>query len=260
MVEATIVQLFIEVKWNQPSVIYIPSLIGWCAAITKTSQSTVHTILDALAQQIPPSYSQLLMDVSDLPRNVKAWFRPTKDNRAEHPIPTVSQHEAFFEGLMKDVQRLPNKFSDGMECRKPVLEEWPIVPPLEPHKPIVAELSLQEDRDTKTLVLLKHCLGLILTELKKKFKTVCEVCIGMCIFIPLPSLVFDWSLFHHLEEEDNFWFPRWCSKRVGHHDNAAFETHPQQNGIIDITGDQSQWPDEWHHGTTTDDATGTSII
>ena len=138
-------------------------------------------MLDTLA----PTDPILLLAVvdgrfSDLPRDVKAWFGPMKDNRVELPTPTLSQREAFFDGLMKDVQRPPNKFSDGMERRKRVLEELPIAPPLEPRKPTAAELALQEERDTRTLTLLKHRLGPILTELKRKFKrftkraSVCE--------------------------------------------------------------------------------------
>jgi hypothetical protein len=128
-------------------------------------------MLDTLA----PTDPILLLAVvdglfSDLPRDVKAWFGPTKDNRIELPTPSLPQREAFFEGLMNDVQRPPNKFSDGMERRKRVLEELPIAPPLEPRKPTAAELALQEERDTRTLTLLKHRLGPILTELKRKFK------------------------------------------------------------------------------------------
>ena len=104
-------------------VIYILFLVGWCAAVTETSRSTVRAMLDTLA----PTDPILLLAVvdgrfSDLPRDVKAWFGSMKDNRVELPIPTVSQREAFFEGLMKDVQRPPTKFSDGMERRKRVLE------------------------------------------------------------------------------------------------------------------------------------------
>jgi hypothetical protein len=153
-------------------------------------------MLDTLA----PTDPILLLAVvdgrfSDLPRDVKAWFGPTKDNRVELPTPTLSQREAFFEGLMKDVQRPPNKFSDGMERRKRVLEELPIAPPLEPRKPTAAELALQEERDTRTLTLLKHRLGPILTELKRKFKrftkraSVCEF--WFCSHVSF----FDWSHF-----------------------------------------------------------------
>ncbi|KIM42662.1 hypothetical protein M413DRAFT_70190 [Hebeloma cylindrosporum] len=220
-VEAAIVQLFIEAKRNQPSVIYIPSLVGWCAAVSETSRSTVRAMLDTLA----PTDPILLLAVvdgrfSDLPRDVKAWFGPTKDNRVELPAPTVSQREAFFAGLVKDVQRPPNKFSDGMERRKRVLEELPIAPPLEPRKPTPAELALQEETDIRVLTLLKYRLGPILTELKRKFKRFTK----------------------RASEEYNFDFQEGAQNGLDTVTTAAFEIHTQRNGpngIIDITGDMS---------------------
>jgi hypothetical protein len=154
-------------------------------------------MLDTLLAPTDPIFLLVVDDrrFSDLPRDVKPWFGPTKDNRVELPIPTVSQREAFFEGLMKDVQRSPNKFSDGIERRKRVLEEFPISPPLEPRKPSGAELALQEDRDTKTLTLLKHRLGPILTELKMSFKWLTKRASVCQFFVLLPSLVLIGVLF-----------------------------------------------------------------
>jgi hypothetical protein len=148
----------------------MPSLVEWCAAATETSRSTVRAMLDTLA----PTDPILLLAVVDrcffgLPRDVKAWFGPTIDNRVGLPTPTVLQREASFEDLMKDMQRPPNKFSDGMERRKRVLEELPITPPLERRKPTAAELALQQNRDTKTLTNLKHRFGTILTAQKREF-------------------------------------------------------------------------------------------
>ncbi|KAF9568757.1 AAA-domain-containing protein [Agrocybe pediades] len=170
-VEAAIVQLFVEAKRNQPSVIYIPSLVGWCAAVSETARSTVRAMLDTLA----PTDPILLLAVvdgrfMDLPRDVRAWFGPTKDNRVELTNPSEDEREAFFEGVVKDVERPPNQFADGMERRKRVLEKLPIAPPLEPRKPTAAELALQEENDQRILTLLKYRLGPILTELKRKFK------------------------------------------------------------------------------------------
>ncbi len=52
----------------------------------------------------------------------------------------------------------PNKFADGMERRKRVLEELPVAPPLEPRKPTAAELALQEEHDQRVLTLLSTVL------------------------------------------------------------------------------------------------------
>ncbi|KAH9483269.1 putative AAA domain-containing protein C31G5.19 [Psilocybe cubensis] len=170
-VEAAIVQLFVEAKRNQPSVIYIPSLVGWCAAVSETSRSTVRAMLDTLA----PTDPILLLAVvdgrfSDLPKDVRAWFGPTKDNRVALTMPSADEREAFFEGLLADIQRPPNRFADGMERKKRKLEELEEAPPVEPRKPTPAELALQEESDMKILTLLKYRLGPILTELRRKFK------------------------------------------------------------------------------------------
>ena len=169
--EAAIVQLFVEAKRHQPSVIYIPSLLGWCAAVSETSRSTVRAMLDTLA----PTDPILLLVVvdghfSELPSDVKAWFGPLKDNRVELPTPSSPKRAEFFEPLLRDVRRAPNQFADGVKRKKRVLENLPIAPPLEPRQLTAAELAVQEENDHKLIALLKYRLGPILTELKRKFK------------------------------------------------------------------------------------------
>ncbi|KAL0569754.1 TAT-binding protein-like protein 7, AAA ATPase [Marasmius crinis-equi] len=169
--EAAIVQLFVEAKRHQPSVIYIPSLVGWCAAVSETARSTVRSMLDTLA----PTDPILLLAIvdgryQDLPRDVRSWFGLTKDNRVEIPIPTEQQRVEFYKPLIEDVRRPPNQFADGMPRKKRVLEELPIAPPPEPRKPSAAELAVQEENDHRTIAILKFRLGPILNELKRKFR------------------------------------------------------------------------------------------
>ncbi|KAJ3919367.1 AAA-domain-containing protein [Lentinula edodes] len=173
--EAALVQLFVEAKRHSPSVIYIPSLVGWCAAISETARATVRAMLDTLA----PTDSILLLAIVDgkfssLPRDVRAWFGPTaiKDNSVEILSPSPNQRSAFFEPLIDDIKRPPNKFADGMGAKrkKRVLETLPIAPPLEPRKPTEKELAVQEENDQKTITILRYRLGPIISELKRKFK------------------------------------------------------------------------------------------
>ncbi|KAI0368432.1 AAA-domain-containing protein [Pilatotrama ljubarskyi] len=169
--EAAVVQLFVEAKRHQPSVLYIPSLLGWCAAVTETARTTVRAMLDSLS----PTDPVLLLAVVDgpfsqLPKDVRQWFGPTRENRVALTAPTTSQREAFFEGLMNDVRRPPSQFPDGIKRKKRVLEELPIAPPLEPRQPTAAELAVQEESDQRVITLLKYRLGPILSELKRKFK------------------------------------------------------------------------------------------
>ena len=169
--EAAIVQLFVEAKRHQPSVVYIPSLTGWSAAMSETSRSTVKAMLDSLA----PTDPVLLLAVVDgpfssLPRDIKAWFGSIRENRIQLPRPSTEQREKFFEQLLHDVARPPNHFPDGIKRRKRVLEELPIAPPIEPRPPTAEELAAQEVSDVRTITMLKYRLGPILTELKRKFK------------------------------------------------------------------------------------------
>ncbi|KAF4602613.1 hypothetical protein EYR40_005828 [Pleurotus pulmonarius] len=169
--DAAIVQLFIEAKRQQPSVIYVPSLVGWCAAINEGSRATVRAMLDTLAPTDPILFLAVVDGpFSSLPPDVKAWFGPTRDNRVEILNPTSSERRAFFDGLLSDVKRPPNMFPDGIKRRKRILENLPIAPPLEPRQPSAAELALQEETDLKIVTLLKYRLGPVLTELKRKFK------------------------------------------------------------------------------------------
>ena len=109
-VEAAIVQLFVEAKRHQPSVVYIPALLGWCAAVSETARSTVRAMLDTLA----PTDPVLLLAVldgpfSDLPKDVRAWFGATRANRVHLTSPELQAREAFFRALMDDVKRPDRK-------------------------------------------------------------------------------------------------------------------------------------------------------
>lgn len=128
-------------------------------------------MLDTLA----PTDPILLLAVvdgsfSDLPRDVKSWFGPMKDNRIQLPSPSARQREEFFKGLITDIQRPPNQFADGVKRKKRVIEELPLAPPLEPRQPTARELAVQAENDQRVIVLLQYRLGPILTELKRKFK------------------------------------------------------------------------------------------
>jgi len=91
--KAMIAQLFVEAKGHQPSDIYIPSLVGWCAAVSETSQLTVCAMLYTLT----PTDPILLLVIVDgqLPSDVKTWFGPSKDNHMELPTPSSSKQAKF---------------------------------------------------------------------------------------------------------------------------------------------------------------------
>ena len=147
-------------------------------------------MLDTLA----PTDPVLLLAVVDgaftqLPRDVRQWFGPIRENRVGLTAPSASQREQFFEGLLKDVRRPPNEFPDGIKRKKRVLEELPVAPPVEPRQPTAAELALQEENDQRVITLLKYRLGPILSELKRKFKRFTKraaVSQSLCSFAKFP--------------------------------------------------------------------------
>lgn len=128
-------------------------------------------MLDGLA----PTDPVLLLATVDgeftsLPRDVRAWFGTSREQRIALTKPGIEKRERFFEPLVRDVTRPPNEFPDGIKRRKRILEDLPIAPALEPRAPTAAELAVQQEADLRTIALLKYRLGPILSELKRKFK------------------------------------------------------------------------------------------
>lgn len=80
--EAAIVQIFTEAKRHKPSILYIPSLVGWAAAVPDSVKATMKGLLDSL----DPSDPVLLLamaefPLSDVPADVKSWFGFLRNNR-----------------------------------------------------------------------------------------------------------------------------------------------------------------------------------
>jgi SpoVK/Ycf46/Vps4 family AAA+-type ATPase len=72
-VEAALVQLFVEAKRHQPSVIYIPSLSVWANTLSESARAT----FSALLEGIPPSDPVLVLGIAeddDIPFDVRSWF------------------------------------------------------------------------------------------------------------------------------------------------------------------------------------------
>lgn len=96
--EAACVQLFIEAKRHKPSILFVPSLVTWCASVTDTVRNTIKGLLDGL----DPSDPILLLAVvdgplSDVPVDVRGWFGFVKGNRVNLGAPrTVSIWSAWF--------------------------------------------------------------------------------------------------------------------------------------------------------------------
>jgi len=88
-VEAGLVQLFVEAKRHQPSVIFVPSLIQWASAISDTARSTLRALLDGVPASDPILILALVDgELRDLPRDIRQWFGLGKENRLSLDTPS----------------------------------------------------------------------------------------------------------------------------------------------------------------------------
>ncbi|WRT63360.1 uncharacterized protein IL334_000265 [Kwoniella shivajii] len=147
-VEAAVVQLIIEAKRHQPSIIFVPALSAWASTISETARATVRTLLDG----IPPSDPILVFGMSDapvdeLPGDVRGLFGFGPENRIELELPTRSERTEYFSDLLTALHRPPTEFPDGVPRRKRVFEELPLAAPLPPRQPTAAELLREEEKD-----------------------------------------------------------------------------------------------------------------
>ncbi|WVQ94294.1 hypothetical protein IAU59_001373 [Kwoniella sp. CBS 9459] len=149
-VEAAVIQIIVEAKRHQPSIIFVPALSAWAATISDTARSTVRALLDS----IPPSDPILVLGVSDthvdeLPGDVRALFGFAPDNKIEltYPSKTQPEREAYFTDLVEALKKPPTEFPGVLPRRKRILEALPLAPPLPPREPTAAELLREEEKD-----------------------------------------------------------------------------------------------------------------
>ncbi|KAG8730893.1 hypothetical protein FRC11_005564 [Ceratobasidium sp. 423] len=170
-IEAGIVQLFVEAKRHKPAVIYIPSLLGWCAAVPETARLTMKSMLDSIASTDPILLLAICDgDLASLPSDVREWFGFSRENYVQLLSPTEAQRQRFFAELLDTARKPPNMFPDAIKRKKRVLEILPVAPPLPPREPTKAEIAAQTEADIRTLEQVTYRLGPVLGELKKKFK------------------------------------------------------------------------------------------
>lgn len=164
-------QLFVEAKRHKPSVIYIPALLGWCAAVPEAARLTMKTMLDTISPTDPILLLAVVEgDIVSLPQDVRGWFGFSRDNYVSLAAPSTEQRQAFFAGLLDTTRKPPNKFPDAVKRKKRVLEQLPVAPPLPPREPSKAEVAAQAEADARTIEQVTYRLAPVLGDLKKKFK------------------------------------------------------------------------------------------
>ncbi|KAJ5092193.1 AAA family ATPase [Penicillium alfredii] len=176
--EATVIQLFSEVKRHKPSVIYIPNLQSWYDTVGPAVISTFMGLL----RSIPPSDPVLLLGVLEstgeevdagLLRNL---FGFSKKNLYDLRGPNHDARREFFGKLIEYVKTPPNDFPDPENRKKRQLEELELAPPPPPNPAMTLtkeQLKAQKKKDRQTLNLLKIRIQPIMDQIKKykRFRT-----------------------------------------------------------------------------------------
>ncbi|KAA8642217.1 hypothetical protein EYZ11_007455 [Aspergillus tanneri] len=192
--EATVIQLFAEVKRHRPSVIYIPNFQSWTETV---GQAVISTFL-GLLRSIPPTDPVLLLGVQEssgdamdagLLRNL---FGFSKKNFYDLKAPGNAARLEFFKKIIEYIKASPAHFPDPENRRPRELETLEVAPPPAPKTgvPLSKEQrKAQKKKDHQTLNLLKIRIQPIMDQIKKykRFRT------G----------VIDESQIRYLWEEDN---------------------------------------------------------
>ncbi|ORY30784.1 hypothetical protein BCR39DRAFT_528294 [Naematelia encephala] len=173
--EAALVQLFVEAKRHQPSVLFIPSLSTWAMTVSDSARTTFKALLDSVSSSDPV----LLLamndgELGDLPRDVRAWFGLGREGKLQLTPPTSDEREAYFASLLDTARKPPSEFPDAIPRRKRVLEELPLAPALPPRPPTEAEIQRELERDDNARNMMVISFTGLIQEFGKKYRKVVQ--------------------------------------------------------------------------------------
>lgn len=170
--EATVIQLFAEVKRHKPSVIYIPNIQTWFETVGPAVISTFMGLL----RSVPPTDPVLLLGVlestgDDLDAGLlHKLFGFSKKNLYDLHAPGHQARFEFFSKLIEYIKTAPSDFPDPENRKKRQLEELEVAPPPPPKAEIPVskkERKAQKKKDYHTLNLLKIRIQPIMDQIKK---------------------------------------------------------------------------------------------
>lgn len=93
-IETMLVQMFVEAKRHQPSVLYIPALSQWSAVLTPSAKATFGTLLDSLTPSEPVIVIAFMEEpLAALEDEIKSWFGRMRENLIELQAPTLVSSE-----------------------------------------------------------------------------------------------------------------------------------------------------------------------
>ncbi|KAJ5242501.1 uncharacterized protein N7469_000828 [Penicillium citrinum] len=170
--EATVIQLFSEVKRHKPSVIYIPNIHTWSETVGPAVLSTFMGLL----RSIPPSDPVLLLGVLEAAEEeeddnlLKQLFGFSKKNLFSLKAPDHAARHEFFGKLIEYVKTPPAEFPDPENRKLRTLEELEVAPPPPPtpeSQMTKEQIKAQKKKDRQTLNLLKIRIQPIMDQIKK---------------------------------------------------------------------------------------------
>ncbi|KAB2574252.1 putative AAA domain-containing protein [Lasiodiplodia theobromae] len=172
--EATLVQLFKEVRTHKPSVIYIPQVDVWY----ETVGPNVVSIFTSLLRTMPANEPVLVLGTMEQhedekidPQMLKDLFGYSLKNQYELKRPNEQARKEYFQNVVDYIRKPPKEFPD-VNRRKRKFEELQEAPkPSDAPKPLTkADLKAIKKRDRYTLQLLKLRFHPIMEQLKNKYR------------------------------------------------------------------------------------------
>ncbi|KAF2141967.1 uncharacterized protein K452DRAFT_270645 [Aplosporella prunicola CBS 121167] len=173
--EASIVELFKEVRRHKPSVIYIPNVNVWYQTVSNEVMSLFKSQLRAL----PANDAVLVLGMMELehesekldPSMLRDLFGYSTKNIYKVQRPDEASRKEFFENVIALIRKPPTEFPDPNRKKRqlPELEEAP-EPKEEEHRPTREELQNHVLSDRHVLNCLKILLQPIMDQLKLKYK------------------------------------------------------------------------------------------
>jgi SpoVK/Ycf46/Vps4 family AAA+-type ATPase len=165
-----------EVRRNQPSILYIPSVDEWFQSMPG---DVVH-ILARFLRSLPASDQIMVLgtldaDLADLDLPVQSWikmtFGVTSKNRFTLATPDSEGRFKYLQSLVDMIKNRPSELTEKRKKRK--LESLPVAPilPAEGPKLTKAELKAQREQDEITLSLLRSHLRVILNQVMAPYAT-----------------------------------------------------------------------------------------
>ncbi|KAM5358436.1 hypothetical protein ACJZ2D_015281 [Fusarium nematophilum] len=171
--EQVIVGLFTEVRRHKPSVIFIPNIEAWYAALRGTiALVTFKTML----RSIPATDPVLLLATAeggpaDIPRELfDDFFGFSLKSRMQLEGPKDTSRREYFRKTLGYVNKTPAEFPDPENRKKRVLDELPVAPPVEPAPPTKLDMKAAQKKDHQLLNTLKIQLQPIMDQINRKYK------------------------------------------------------------------------------------------